>query len=121
MVPIRNDCLLRAGNFVLKNQGYHSKTHSLPAKIHDVILHSLAGSRKKVPNVLSRHAKRRMGARGSARTSFGMTPTFKKNFQKKKKNLKKRKKKSQTFFAKKVDVIPKEGPAYMAAPVLLLV
>ncbi len=32
---------------------------------------------KKVPNVLSRcHTKRRMGAQGRARPSFGMTPTF---------------------------------------------
>ncbi len=35
--------------------------------------------REQVPNVLSRyHTKRRTGARGRARASFGMTPTYQK-------------------------------------------
>ncbi len=55
---------------------------------------------KKVPNVLSRcHTKRRTGARGRARPSFGMKPTF----LKKKKRKRKRKKKFQKinfFFSK---------------------
>ena len=41
--------------------------------------------RKKVPYGLSRcHTKRRTGARGRARPSFGMTPTFQKKKKKKK-------------------------------------
>ena len=49
---------------------------------------------KKVPNVLSRcHAKRRKCARGRARPSFGMTPTFPK---------KKRKRKKEKNFGKKI-------------------
>ena len=41
-------------------------------------------SRKKVPNCLSRcHTKRRTDARGCARPSFGMTPTFPKKKEKK--------------------------------------
>ncbi len=49
-----------------------------------------AVSHKKFPNVLSHHTKRRMGVRGRAHPSFGMTPTF----QKKKKNPLDLKKKS---------------------------
>ncbi len=53
-----------------------------------------AALREKVPNVLSRcHTKIRTGARGRARPSFGMTPTFQKKKKKpkmfKKKNFKK--------------------------------
>ncbi len=47
-----------------------------------------AALHEKVPNVLSRHTKRRMGR---ARPSFGMTPTFQK--KKKKKNKSKNVKK----------------------------
>ncbi len=44
-----------------------------------------AALREKVPNVLSRcHTKRRTGARGRDRPSFGMTPTFLNFFLKKK-------------------------------------
>ena len=51
---------------------------------------------KKVPNVLSRcHTKRRTGARGRARPSFGMTPTFQQKKKKKSKIFKKE------FFFKK--------------------
>ncbi len=43
---------------------------------HFTVIHRWAALCE-VPNVLSRcHTKRRTGARGSARPSFGMTPTF---------------------------------------------
>ena len=46
-----------------------------------------AALREKVPNVLSHcHTKRRTGARGRARPSFGMTPTYQKK-KKKSKNF----------------------------------
>ncbi len=41
------------------------------------IVFTWAALHEKVPNVLSRcHTKRRTGARGRARPTFGMTPTF---------------------------------------------
>ncbi len=44
----------------------------------------------KTPNVLSRcHTKRRTGARGRARPSFGMTPTFQKKKKRKEKKIQK--------------------------------
>ncbi len=65
-----------------------------------------------VPKGLSRcHTKRRTGARGRARPSYGMTPTFEIFFQKE----------FWIFSPLKVGVIPKEGRARVAAPVLLLV
>ncbi len=55
---------------------------------------------KKVPNVLSRcHTKIRMGARGRAHPSFGMTTTFQKR-KEKKKNFKKKKKKKLVSYQK---------------------
>ncbi len=42
-------------------------------------MHMLEALHEKVPNVLSCcHTKRRTGAQGRARPSFGMTPTFQK-------------------------------------------
>ncbi len=42
-----------------------------------ISFHKWAAWSEKVPNVLSRcHTKKRTGARGRARPSFGMTPTF---------------------------------------------
>ena len=79
-----------------------------------------AALREKVPNVFSRcRTKRRTGANGRARPSFGMTPTFQeKKIHIKIKEIWKKKFKKKNY---KVGVIPKEGRARPRAPVLLLV
>ncbi len=70
--------------------GNHKIAPKYPAEIHHMLVKvrkSGAGtrvvSREKVPNVLSRwHTKRKIGARGSAHPSFGMTPDFSKKKKK---------------------------------------
>ncbi len=78
--------LINSGQY--KIDVYHEEVSTaMAAVIHFSpieLIFQMGGATGKVPNILSRcHAKCRTGARGHARPSFGMTPTFQLKIKKK--------------------------------------